>query len=251
MRIDITMTCTKRLSIFKRTVESFYNNMFKDYLDQGNELHFIINIDPIGNEGNTFDFISVLNNIPKISMLINTPSQVSFPKAFKWVWENTTADYVCPLEDDWELLRKVNLLDLIRILEEEKDLALLRLPAFHAGKDSMKNWNKFFPYNGKYYECPEDMKRGLGFCGHPSLIKGEFVRNTIPYLDENRNPEKQFHSRGRTPIMQEIVKWRYGVYGTPGALPLIKDIGRKWMVKSGYRKAGCKAHFVQWEDLKT
>ena len=249
MQIDITMTCTKRLSIFKKTIESFYDNMFKAFIED-NWVRFIVNIDPAGNEGGFNDFVEVLSTVPNISVMIKSPKEASFPKAFKHVWENAFSEYIFHLEDDWELLRTVDLSKLIGILEEEKDLALLRLPMFHAGEESMKNWNKFFPYNGKYYECPDDLRTSLGFCGHPSLIKGEFVRNIVKHLDENRNPEKQFHSRGRTPIMQEVAKWRYGVYGIPGETPLIRDIGRRWMVQNGLRKQGCKAFFVNWEEAK-
>lgn len=248
--IDITITAVMRPSIFGVTINSFFKNLFDDYLERGHRLHLIINIDPIGGEDSKY-FIKCLGNYLNMES-INIPIRASFPKAFKWVWSNVhvDADYVLHLEDDWELLRKVGLLRLINILEEEKDLALLRLPAFYAGTHVMKNWNKFFPYNGKYYECPEELKGGLGFCGHPSLIKAEFVRNTVKHLDDTRNPEKQFHSRGNTPIMEEVRRWRYGVYGVPGDPPLIRDIGRKWMVKNNFRKQGSKAHFINWEKVR-
>lgn len=248
--IDVTITAVMRPSIFETTINSFFKNLFNDYLEKGHRLHLVINIDPIGGEDSKY-FIRCLGDYLDVSS-ISIPKQASFPKAFKYVWSNVyaDADYVFHLEDDWELLRKVDLLKLINILEKENDLALLRLPAFYAGTHTMKNWNKFFPYNGYYYECPEDIKTSVGFCGHPSLIKARFVRNTVKYLDATRNPEKQFHSRGNTPIMQEVMKWRYGVYGVPGDPPLIRDIGRPWMVKNNFRKQGSKAHFVNWENVR-
>jgi len=257
MNIDVTMVAMLRLTVFKKTIESFFENMFKDFIDQGNTVTLILNIDEVGNEGSSSDIINCASKYFN-NFIINTEVVGCFPKAFKTVWMRSLWNYnhsesnspIFHLEDDWELLKKINLLKLIKILEEEKDLALIRLPAFHAGTTSMKNWNKFFPYNGKYYECPEEMKGGLGFCGHPSLIQKQFIQNTARFLDENRNPEKQFHSRGRTPIMKEVMKWRYSVYGIPGTPPLIRDIGRKWMVRKGYRKQGVKAHFVNWEKVE-
>lgn len=248
--IDVTITAVMRPSIFKTMINSFFKNLFDDYLKKGHRLHLVINIDPVGGEDSKY-FIKCFSDYLVIES-VNMPIQASFPKAFKYVWSNVyaDADYVFHLEDDWELLQKVDLLKLINILEKEDDLALLRLPAFYAGNRFMKNWNKFFPYNGKYYECPEELKTSVGFCGHPSLIKAQFVRNTVKHLDDTRNPEKQFHSRGNTLIMQEVVKWRYGVYGIPGSPPLVRDIGRQWMVAQGYRKQGSKAHFTQWEKLK-
>lgn len=247
--VTITTTATIRPEIFKQTIDSFFKNMFDNYRNTGHQLNLVLNIDPIGGlVGYITDFANIIYNRFD-HVLFNTPMIPSFPKAFKKVWENIyeESNYVFNLEDDWELTQSINLLNLINIMENEKDLGILRLAAFHAGENEMKNWNKYFPYNGKYYECPEELKGGLGFCGHPSLIKAEFVRNTAKYLDKNRNPEKQFHSRGRTPIMEEVIKWRYGVYSIPGSDPLIKDIGREWMIKNNFKKQGTKAYFVKWE----
>lgn len=247
--VDVAMTATMRVELLKKTISSFFACMFNGYVDGGNRLNLILNIDPIGIDDTPGKIGSYIDKIRHKfnKVIIRHPSEASFPRAFKWVWMNTGADYVFHLEDDWELMMGVDLKDLIHTLEAESDLALLRLAAFHAGTTTMKNWNKFFPYNGDYYECPDYMVGSVGFCGHPSLIKAEFVRNTVKFLDENRNPEKQFHSRGNTKIMQEVMRWRYGVYNTPGCPPLVRDIGRKWMVDNGFRKRGSKAHFIQWE----
>lgn len=254
MLVDITITATQRIRILKKTLDSFMKNMFMDFLNQGHNIRLIINVDPVGNDGNRDDFLKLLKSLPLRYMLIFSPKP-SFPKAFKTVWQSAEAKYVFHLEDDWELLQKINLLDLINILDAEDDLALLRLAAFVAGKTRtngvslMKNWNKFFSYNGKYYECPEELKTSVGFCGHPSLIKGKFIKNVVGHLDDIHNPEKIFHSRRNTPIMQEVMKWKYGVWSIPGTPPLIVDIGRKWMVENNFRKSGSKAYFTRWEKV--
>lgn len=254
MLVDITVTATKRIRILKKTLDSFMKNMFLDFLERGHNIRLIINVDPIGNDGNEDDFFKLLRSLPLKYMLL-FPTKPNFPQAFKTVWQNAETKYIFHLEDDWELMERVDLLELIDILEAEDDLAILRLAAFVAekprtsGVSLMKNWNKFFPYNGRYYECPEELKTSVGFCGHPSLIKGEFIKNVVGHIDESCNPEKQFHSRGRTPIMEEVVKWRYGVYSVPGSLPIIRDIGRKWMVENGYRKSGSKAYFTVWQNV--
>jgi hypothetical protein len=49
--------------------------------------------------------------------------------------------------------------------------------------------------------------------------------------------------------MKEIDKWRYGVFAEQNQPPVIRDIGRKWMIENGYRKAGNKAFFTQWEEI--
>jgi len=175
-----------------------------------------------------------------------TPEVPNFSDAFKWVWSQVKEDFVLHLEDDWELLRPVDLTAMLEVLDAEPDLALLRLPQFDAGHDTMKNWNLYFPYNGRYYECPENLKMSAGFCGHPSIIKGKFIRHTAPYINTKINPEKQFH-HGPKEIMQEVTRWRYGVYAKPGEPHAIADLGRRWMTENKLHKQGNKAWFLNWE----
>lgn len=240
MRIDITITACLREEILEKTLSSFYFGMLKEH-----DCEVSINIDPVGsgNVDNTFDVCA--RYFP--NAVCRTPKEPNFSDAFKWVWKSRMgADYVLHLEDDWELLREVDVGHMVSILERYPNLALLRLPQFKADGDKMKNWNKFFPWNGTYFECPEELKMSVGFCGHPSLIKREFIDNTVDYIDTTTNPEKQFH-RGPKEIMEEVAKWSYGVYGTPKSSNMIRDIGRKWMVENKWKKKGSKAFFMEWE----
>ncbi len=70
--------------------------------------------------------------------------------------------------------------------------------------------------------------------------------STYLYIDTNLNPEKQFH-HGPKEIMDEVLRWRYGVYAKPNQPNVIADLGRKWMVEHRLRKKGNKAWFLEWE----
>lgn len=240
--IDITMTATLRPEIIERTLQSFKKNLFT-----GIDARLIINIDPVG-PGRLRDVVDVVyDHFPVGAMRV--PKEPSFPKAFKWAWSTAIAPYVFHLEDDWVLKRPVYLGKLIEILDSDPEIMSVRLPQFHAGPETMKNWNKIFRWTGFYYEPPPS-EGWLGFCGHPSLIKGAFVRSAAPLINDEMNPEKQFHA-GNPPLNEEFAKWRYVVYGEPAdppTLPLVEDIGRDWMATHGYRKAGNKAFFTQWEE---
>jgi len=244
MKVDITITAVRRPELLSKTLESFKRLLFKDKV----ETQVILNVDPVGNaENSEIVFETALRYFPEVTWR-NSPVS-NFAKAFRWVWENTTSDLVFHLEDDWELIREVDFEELVGILNRHDDLASIRLPAFYSGAESMKNWNKFFPWNGEFYECPKDLVRAVGFCGHPSLIRGEFVRNTAKFLNVNSNPEKQFHYVNGD-IVREVLKWRFGVFGKPLKPPYIRDIGRRWMVQNGFRKSGNKAFFMVWEGAK-
>lgn len=242
--IDITMTATRRPELIWKTLDTFLSR----YFFRSNNCRLIINVDPVGRDMRSFEIIELCKKYFQ-NIICRCPKEPSFPRAFKWVWSQADADFVFHLEDDWELLRFVNLNKMIEIMEINPDLAILRLPWKPTGQDSAKNWRYFFPWNGEFFECLEEHKREVGFCGHPSLIRGGFIRNTVKYIDENRNPEKQFH-HGPLELMREIDKWRYGVFAEQNQPPAIRDIGRRWMIENNYRKMGNKALFTNWERIK-
>jgi len=237
--IDITITATQRADVLERTLATFKKNLFRDA-----GARIIINIDPVGPDQNSLKVLDVARAYFPVQY-IRTPVKAEFSKAFVWTWRQICSEFVFHLEDDWELMRQVDLDAMIRIMKNNPDLAVLRLPFKPSDTDSMKNWKYFFPYNDEFFECPESLKRTVGFCGHPSLIRGEFVQNTVKYLDESKNPEKQFH-HGHPEIMKEIDRHRFGVFAEPNQGPAIRDIGRKWMIENNYKKVGSKAFFTKW-----
>lgn len=239
--MEITITACQRHKVLEKTLATFRHNLFL-----GNVECTYINIDPVGPDKTPTHCLDVAR-LYCGKVIARTPEKPNFSEAFKWAWSQVKSDYVLHLEDDWELLRPIDLQKIIELLETEPDLALLRLPQFASQSNSMKNWNLYFPYNGRYFECPENLKMSVGFCGHPSIIKGKFIRHTVPYIDTKINPEKQFH-RGPKEIMAEVARWRYGVYANPNEPNAIADLGRKWMVENKLRKQGNKAWFMQWEE---
>ena len=97
-------------------------------------------------------------------------------------------------------------------------------------------------------DIPEELLLVTGFCGHPSLIRADYVRSIARHIDTNINPEKQFHS-GNDTVTGIVDTYRYGVVGIPGTDPLIMDIGRRWLAETEWEKKGNKAWFVEWEQV--
>jgi hypothetical protein len=243
--LDITMTAVRRPEILKRTLNSFFKNLYSMAYDK---CRIIVNIDPIGDSIASFTMCDIISAYAP-RYIISLPLESSFPRAFKWTWEQVTAPWVLHLEDDWELLEPVDLASMIDMMERHKNLASLRLPFFDSTAKSMKNWNLQFPWNGEYFACPIELRQQAGFAGHPSLLRGEFVRNCVPLLDDTINPEKQFHS-GNAPLVTEVLNWEYGVWGKPNSKKVLADIGSAWRTENKFQKAGSKAFFTQWEKIK-
>lgn len=238
------MTACKRPELIEKTISSFFKN-FIGLVEQ--DLRLIINIDPIGIEVPAHVCIKICEKYFN-RITFNMPEKPSFPKAFQWVWQQVETPIVLHLEDDWEMIHEVSLRDMLGILDKYEDLMILRLPAFKSTATTMKNWNKFYPWNGEFFECPANEIGGLGFCGHPSLIKKKFISYVAPRLDPTRNPEKQIKGRNGD-IGKFLLKYRYGVYAKLASPAAIRDIGRRWMINNGFRKAGSKSFFIEWENV--
>lgn len=240
MKVDVTITATKRLDILFKTLASFMENLLWK-----TDCEAIVNVDPVGDDHQSEKVLRVV----ELFLPVKCSRQgidPDFCEAFRYTWSCVDAPWVFHLEDDWELKQKVDIDEMRQILEEEDDLALLRLPQFRSTMTDMKNWDKFFPWNGKYFECPDELRQGVGFCGHPSLIKGDYVKTCAELIKPGKNPEKQFHG-DNDKLVAEVMKWRYGVFSKPNHPNYIQDLGREWMSKSGWKKEGSKAFFLKWE----
>jgi len=247
------MTATRRLSILRQTLESFYSKLF--YQNDSYHYDLIVNIDPAGDDVPSMDIVNhCICTASHIPVTFNCPTTPSFPEAFRWVWKtalSTEADLVFNLEDDWILNRFLFMSDIYAIFDKYPELAILRLSSFPSGLITTKIWNKWTDaYNGSFFPI-KDCDRGLlGFAGHPSFIRRSFVELAVECLDPKRNPEKQL--KGRNKHLKDYFNTHmFGVYNQPLNMPLIRDIGRKWMINNGFRKVGSKAHFVNWENMNS
>lgn len=246
--IDITTTATIRPDVLDKTLSSFKSKLFKNY-----PCRLIINIDPVGEEDKTAE--DVLRVAEKYFPVIwgHTPTEPHFGRAFKWCWSQVTSQWVFHLEDDWELLENISLELLLGIMRSRPLLASIRIPWFKASALDMKNWNLWFPWDGSLFMCPHDLRSPAGFCGHPSLLRGDFVRRCTPLLFTETNPEKQFH--GLNPrLTAEALQWNYGVYGYPNSPKMLRELGEPWRTANKIKKSTPngipKADFITWEKAE-
>ena len=254
-RLDITTTATLRPAILGHTYATFTQRLFRPEIA---DYRCVLNVDPIGEELSPEIVINVARQF-----FPDTTAHVAeipnFASALKWCWSNTQAEYVFNLEDDWEMLKDVDLSDMLAIMDENPTLAHLRLSMFPAKllpEDSVKGsglclrqWNRYIPWNGRFFEVPPDKIGQLGYSGHPSLMRGEFVRKMAKYLWAGWCPEKTL--KGSFPwIHAEMLKWRFGayheyLYNSPKT---IRDHGRVWREQHDFYKT--RQHkFLTWERI--
>jgi len=239
-KIDITIPTTLRPGLLEKTLDSFCKNVFTDR----NRYRLIFNVDPIGEDCDPMDVVKVAGFYFD-DILYNIAEKPSFPKAFMWCWNHAESDYLFHINEDWELLRPINIDDMIDILEKTNNLACLRLLRV----DIPNNFNGFsseYKYidMGKYLRAE---RRDASFSTSPELIKAAFYKEARKYLLNNKNPEKQFRPGNK--VYKVVKEWDYAFYAKPGDKMLIKDIGRDWMAKNKFRKKGGHG-FTEWEKIK-
>lgn len=266
-RLAITMTAILRPEVIRLTLTSFYDKAFRQLIGNGWRIALMVNVDPVGKRENEMP-LNVAKTVTEdeirasagegVEVFVRHADSPHFSTAFKKVWtmaanpwptmpDQASAPWVFHLEDDWLLREPIDIENMVEVMESQPDIASLRLSWFKSETDRLKNWNRFFPWNGLFFECPREMVKDLGFCGHPGLLRGSYVRQAVELVDTKWNPEKQFHYwNGK--LVHFARHWRYGVWQEQNSPPILREIGREWMAVNGYSKKGIKAFFNEYED---
>ncbi len=242
---NIITTATLRPDLIRRTFSLFQENLFKEHIKNA---HLLLNIDRVGCDPGEMaekysEVLNAVDSFPFKTISISSPDTPSFSRAFYWLLGKIDHRLTFNLEEDWDLLRPIDFQEMVKAFDDEK-LVHLRLSAFASEDQVLKQWNKFIPFNGKYYTVTSNLKGTIGWCGHPSLNRSGFLKDFMRYIDPSRNPEKQI--KGDHPIIQAA---KFGVWQAPSSPASIQDTGRAWMKQNGYRKKGNKAFFTQWEKV--
>jgi hypothetical protein len=242
-KIDITMTATLRFQIVEQTLVSIIDKIVQG---QNDRYRLIINIDNAGENIKQKEIVKIaekyFNNI-----IFNCPEMPSFPKAVKWVWGQATANYIFHIEDDWNITRKIDVDDMISILNKYDKLSSLRLSKYRTpNKDVVEHaWVGCWDYikEDGFYLC-RNWENVLSL--NPNMFKRRFIEEAIPKMVSDVDPEKQF--RDTQKYMRDVIKnWKYGIYSKPGDPPSIIDCGKVW--RSTYRLKKGKQFFITWEKL--
>ena len=240
--MDIITTACLRARVFLKTFDSFDKHLFGSFKDH----RLILNVDPIGEDGSVQDLMEIVKKyFTPQTLVLRVAPKPNFMEAFLWAWRNGETEYLFQLEDDWCLLRPFDLPKMLDIMDANKDLAYLRFSSWGTETETCKQWNKYYRWNGTFFECPREFRSFMGFCVHPGMFRKSFIHSILPYLKHHGGPEKQINGWKNNEITKILTKWSYGVFAEQNALPGVKDIGRKWRTATGFHKDS-KTRFKKW-----
>lgn len=210
-RITFTTTATNRPDILDRTYSSFEKNLLDLSLK---DCDLIINIDPLPSRNNIDDTADVARKYFKNSTVI-TPDTPNFTTAINTIWSHAKTNFVFHLEDDWILTQQVRMNGILKYLDDNPKIVQCVLRAY------------------KY----DYQKMALS----PSIIKKKLYSHIAGKLDSKLNPEIQLRDT-------KVTKYKLNgnTITVHGQNPIVKDIGREWIEKSGFKRPDKKAHFNSW-----
>ena len=235
-RIDILTTAILRPEILEKTYASFSKHMFKEH-----EHWLYLNIDPLG-EANPKDVLGVATMYFKL-VHINMGDKPNCTEAWKWCWKHCEADIVLWLEDDWELLKEVDLDAIIKLMTDYPELGGIRLPKrdikgneFVIGHVGNNRYAMTYNEEMGLFEMPDKGKASYAITGNPCFYNGKLLRSLAPLLDPAHPHHPEKYLRYNAQASKIISQYRYGVYGKPNDTKYVIDIGYDWRAKQGFIK---------------
>ena len=208
MIMDFTTTALSRPGIVNRTFASFVDNLGGVEFDK---CTLYINIDPLPDGADRREVVEVAERYFG-TVVANMPSTPNFTAACNWVWSSAKSEVICHLEDDWELVRSVDMAEMVQHFET---CDTLYQAVFRA-----------YPY--KYKKCVLS----------PSVMHRRFYGEIGGKLDTGLNPEIQLRGKqfGISMPSPESKISQKGKVTVPHRRIMVRDVGRRWAKKNGFSK---------------
>jgi mannosyltransferase OCH1-like enzyme len=195
-----------RPELLARTYESFKRNLL------GLEVGTVwLNIDsfpdmlPSDRATRITSCIDIARCVWARPVVVNPTQKPSFPAAVRWCWQQAATPLILNLEDDWELLDRIAVDDLLAVLQAR--------PASHQ-------------VVLRPYAKPESQPF---FMLAPSLIRREMYQAAAARMPGNLNPEVWIRRQGC---------WNTAAFYpcTPVDKIVVRDLGRQWLEASPWAR---------------
>lgn len=243
--LDITMTASLRKEIVDETLSSLKENL----ICNGN-LILIIDIAPIGDlKQKQNDVLNVCNKYIENGFLRDVIARIINPSlqadAQKWVWDQSQSPYILQWEDDWVLLKKINIENILKHFNTPSDkLNKLGIIYLDRAEKPIKTYKN---YQGRFKKFDNSLWlriAGKSLGGPPALIKRKYMRKVCTFI----LPNECLDITTQKPDVQAFLnKWDHGVYlGEDGGGELVKDIGKAWLKSKGMKRVKRTNQGVKW-----
>lgn len=239
-KIDIAMTAALRPKVLNETLSSLTENMVWD-----GGFRLVIDVAPVPEfRRNKVKQETIINTAKKHiqDIKFRMLEESKYSEAMKWVWRNTESNYILQWEDDWKLLRKVYLKDVIDFMKEN-NVGMVYFDRARKSVLTHKPYKKSFNrFNLSFWERVD----GKSIGGPPALLNQDYVRDMLKIMDDTIAPD--LLSR-KPEIREKINKWKIFVYiGEDLKGNLVFDIGKKWKLNNNIVMTKNTPRGVTWKQ---
>ncbi len=251
-KIDIAMTATLRPTIIEQTFISIVRNICEPNPEY--EFNLVINVDPAGEKVSQSSIVDIAKKY-FANVISNVPEKPSFPMAVKWVWSNTSTKYVLHSEDDFEIMKEIDMDHIVRILQKHPKIGSLRLcrgigidsPAPDMNGKIIRRMGQKWHYNDDGFYLASMVQGGVSL--NAAFMRGNFQRKAATFLEKDIDPEAQIafslliqrvyrkHPEKKRALYKFLSEWNFAIYALPLA---VRDIGRTWRRQHGFHKPRTK-----------
>lgn len=234
--IDVTTIATLRPDILDRTLASI-----RRYVRSHHIFFLILDIAPVGENGfcqqDVYDVAKTHFGLIRCRMETVSPQA----EAQKWVWSKAVTKFVLQWEDDWEALSVVDLdRDVLPKFDANPRLAMVFFDRHGKSVRDYPGYHGMFKQAGNRYFMRVKHKN---FGGPPALIRQSFIRAALPLLKDDECLDVTCE---RQDAQEFLRQWDFGVLTAEDNNGLVRDIGKAWMKKNGFKKIKRGAKGFHW-----
>ena len=205
LSLEFTTTACNRPEILEQTYHSFSKKL-KNVDFTKSTLY--INIDPSPSKDNISEVINVARKYFG-NVIYNIPNEPNFAQAILWCFQQVKGEYFFHLEDDWILLREVNIHNMVHVLQSPNVSQCIL---------NKKNINPKEIYEPAFI---------------PSLFMTKIVKVYLQFMNNESNPEAQMKNIFRSNVFQ--IQTYKSKFFAPH-IELSRDIGREWLKSNGIKR---------------
>ncbi len=232
--IDIAMTAALRPRILYRTLSSIWG-----YLKWSGGFRLVVDIAPVGDLRHTQnDVLDVVRRHFPNGYEVRAAKDSPQADALKWTWEKARGPFFLQWEDDWTMVRDIDLSIPLHFMEQNHDTGMVVFDRVEKPIYSTRYKRNFQYLNNGFWR--RHSEKSLG--GPPALVKKEFADDVCQIV----NGDVCLDILSRRPEAEGILsRWQIYVYAVD-PIGIVQDIGKEWMQSQNLVRIKRTDKGVQW-----
>lgn len=240
--MDVAMIAALRPKVIRKTLETFKKN-----IRYSGSFRVVAAIapPPIGDAGvSQKDVKKLIESFYPLKA--QTKGTKSHSDCQSWIWKNCDSDFFLQWEDDWELLKPLDLDLMVETMRRRRDFAYINFDRKEKSLLTHRPYVERHLFNkleqGLFFRV-----RGKSLGGPPAIVRASYAAKAAEFIKSNEAPDR---TSGTKEVQKFLRGYVIGHYiGQDGEGAIVQDIGTVWRQAKGLRKT-TKLGSVRWIPAK-